>query len=231
MRAILPVVAIIAALVLGMSLMFPDALRGASDNGTLAALVQCLMVGILVGTGLFNRGDEDRIGLRQGLTYGAIWVGIGLFLVAAYSQRAGFAQLWANITGEVVPSYAQSSGETVTLRKSADGHFWAQVQLNGKTVRMIVDTGATDIALDPDDARRVGIDVDALNFNVPTMTANGPSSAAITSVETVSVGEIALNKATVTVMQSPNGVSLLGMGFLGRLSQVNAQGDFLTLVK
>lgn len=229
MRGILPVIAIIAALIMAMTLMFPEQLRGATSNGTLAALIQATMVAILVGAGLFGRGGDGKIGLSKGLMYGAIWIGIGLFFIAAYSQREGFARLWGSITGEINPSSAQSGDQSVTLQKSDDGHFWARVTINGTTIRMMVDTGATDIALDPDDARRVGLNLETLVFNIPVSTAAGPSRAAGVKLDTVSLGPIIRDNVPASVMSSTGGVSLLGMGFLGQLSQVNAQGDTLTL--
>jgi aspartyl protease family protein len=230
MRGVLPVIAIIAFIIMAMSFMFPSVLRGASDNGTLAALIQCLMVGILVGTGLFGNRGEDRVSLATGIKYGAIWLGIAVFLVGAYSQRETFAQLWAGIRGEISPSSAQSDGEVVTLRKSSDGHFHAQVQINGTMIEMLVDTGATDIALDPEDAKRAGIDTESLAFNIPVSTANGPSRAAGVELEAVKLGSISRANVPASVMQASGGVSLLGMAFLGELSEVKATGDTLTLV-
>jgi aspartyl protease family protein len=228
-RAVLTIVAIFAAVVLALSLAFPDVLRGASNNGTLASLIQLLMVAILVGSGLFGRSGDEKISFSDGVKFGAIWVGIGLFLIAAYSQRDGFSRLWSNITGEINPSSAQTAGDTVTLRKSDDGHFWAQVLVNGQSIRMMVDTGATDIALDIDDARSIGIDPGELTFNIPVSTANGPSLAAAVTLDGVVLGDIARTKVPATIMQARGGVSLLGMGFLGELSEVKAQGDILTL--
>jgi aspartyl protease family protein len=230
MRGVLPVIAIIAVVIMAMSFFYPSVLRGAGDNGTLAALIQCLMVGILVGTGLFGGRSEDRVSLSTGVKYAAIWLGIAVFLVGTYSQRENFARLWAGITGEVVPSRAQSNGESVTLRKSADGHFHARVTINGKDIDMLVDTGATDIALDPEDAKRVGIDTESLRFNIPVSTANGLSSVAGIELEAVKLGAITRANVPATVMRASGGVSLLGMGFLGELSEVKAQGDTLTLV-
>jgi aspartyl protease family protein len=234
MRGILPVIAIIAALVMGMTLMFPEQLRGASTNGTLAALIQASMVAVLVGAGLFGSRDEGKIGLGKGLLYGAIWIGIGLFFIAAYSQRDGFARLWAGITGEISPSSAQSFDpqsfdKSVTLQKSDDGHFWARVTINGQVIRMMVDTGASEIALDPADARRVGLNPENLAFNIPVSTAAGPSRAAGVRLKTVSIGPVVRDNVPATVMINTGGVSLLGMGFLGQLSEVSAKGDTLTL--
>jgi aspartyl protease family protein len=229
MSRALPVVAILAALIIALSLAFPEQWRGASDNGTLVALLQACMVAILVGTGLFGGRGDARIGLGKTLQYGAIWIGIALFFVAAYSQRDGFANLWASITGEINPAAAQSQGSNVVLRKSDDGHFWANVSINGTSIRMMVDTGASNIALDPADARRIGLDTETLAFNIPMSTAAGPSRAAGVKLETVSLGSITRDNIPAIVMQATGGTSLLGMEFLSTLNQVNAQGDQLTL--
>ena len=75
MRSVLPVIAIIAVIILAMTMVFPEQLRGASTNGTLAALIQTTMVAILVGAGLFGDRREKQLGLRQGVMYSAIWIG------------------------------------------------------------------------------------------------------------------------------------------------------------
>jgi aspartyl protease family protein len=229
MRGALTVLAIIAVLVLGMSVLFPDTLRGGGDTSAMLALLQAVMVAILVGSGLFASKGEAQVGIGERVKYTAIWIGIALFLVGAYSQREGFARLWANVTGEVNPAAAQTGNGMVTLRKANDGHFWAQVRVNGQTIRMMVDTGASGIALDRQDAQRAGIDVSALAFNIPTMTANGPSRAAGVRLQSIAVGDIVRDDVPATIMQAEAGVSLLGMGFLGELSEVRAQGDTLTL--
>jgi aspartyl protease family protein len=229
MRGVVTIIAVFAALVLGLSLMFPEALRGAGENGTLIALIQSLMVAILVGAGLFGQRGQGRIGLMDGLKYGAIWLGIALFLIAAYAQREGFAALWAGIKGEINPAAAQSRGQAVILRKSNDGHFWAQVRINGQSIRMMVDTGASDIALSPEDARRVGLDPQTLTFNIPVSTANGPSTAAGVRLNSVGIETIVRDNVAASVMRAEGGVSLLGMRFLGTLSEVRVEGDQLTL--
>ncbi len=229
MRGALIVIAIIATLVIALTLAFPERLRGASDDGTWVALIQASMVAVLVGSGLFAGNRSDKVDLRTGVLFSAIWIGIGLFLIAAYSQREGFARLWAGMTGEINPASVQSAGQSVTIRKSNDGHFWANVSINGQPIRMMVDTGASAIALDPADARRVGIDTDSLLFNIPVQTAAGPSRAAAIRLQTVSIGPIIRDNVPASVMIATGGVSLLGMGFLGDVSELSAQGDTLTL--
>jgi aspartyl protease family protein len=229
MSRVIPVIAVLAVLIMALSFAFPESLRRAGDNGTLIALIQTSMMAILVGAGLFGGRSEGQLGLGKVVQYVAIWIGVALFLVAGYSQRQAFGQLWAGIKGEINPASVNASGSIVTLQKSADGHFWANVNVNGRSIRMMVDTGASDIALDPADATRVGINVEALAFNIPVSTAAGPSRAAASRLSSVAIGPIVRDQVPVLIMQARGGVSLLGMGFLGKLSEVSAQGDVLTL--
>jgi aspartyl protease family protein len=229
LRGTLIVAAILALIILALSLAFPERLRGLGDGGTLPALVQSIMVAILVGSGLFAARDQ---GSRPGklVLYGAAWAGIMLFLVAAYSQRDSFSRLWQGIAGELSPAAGQQTGQNqVTLRRGADGHFHAETRVNGRPVRMLVDTGATDVALDPADARDLGIDVDKLVFNIPVSTAAGRSQAAFVRLDTVSIGDITIDNVDALVMSESAGTSLLGMGFLDRLSRVEVEKDMMLL--
>jgi hypothetical protein len=99
MRGILPVIALIAAIVLAMTLMFPEQLRGASANGTLNTLIQSTMVAILVGAGLFGRRGEEKIGLSKGLLYVVIWIGIGLFFIGLYYRREDIGRFLSGLFG------------------------------------------------------------------------------------------------------------------------------------
>ena len=90
----------------------------------------------------------------------------------------------ARVVGELLPGSAMtveqsSSGLTeVRIRKRIDGHFTANVAVNGKKISMIVDTGASTIVLRPEDAKKAGIDVSKLDYRVPVLTANGRTVAA-----------------------------------------------------
>src|SRR5437868_5008729 len=43
--------------------------------------------------------------------------------------------------------------------KASDGHYWADGEVNGARVRFLIDTGATAVALTPQDAERLGVDL------------------------------------------------------------------------
>ncbi len=129
------------------------------------------------------------------------------------------------------PQLLQVPGVTeVKLRKRLDGHFNANVDVNGESISMIVDTGASSIVLRPEDAKRIGIDLDALRYTVPVLTANGRTLAARVSLSDVAIGP--LNRQRVEALVSQPGAltqSLLGMSFLSRLRSYEFSGDFLTL--
>jgi aspartyl protease family protein len=93
---------------------------------------------------------------------------------------------------------------------------------------MLVDTGATMIALDPADATRAGINVDALSFDSVVSTANGPAAAAGVRLSEVRVGSIVRKDVRASVSRGLTG-SLLGLSFLDRLSKYSSEADQLVL--
>ena len=142
----------------------------------------------------------------------------------------------ARVVGELMPGSAmtveQSTGGVTEVRisKRLDGHFTANVKVNGKPVSMIVDTGASTIVLTPEDARKAGIDIDGLTYRVPVITANGRTIAARVRLDKVAIGPLDRKKVDALVAQ-PGALtqSLLGMSFLSRLRSYEFSGDFLTL--
>ena len=140
------------------------------------------------------------------------------------------------MVGELVPGSAMtveesSGGATeVRIRKRLDGHFTASVKVNGGTVSMIVDTGASTIVLRPADARKAGIDPKSLTYRVPVLTANGRAMAARVRLDSVAIGPLDRKNVDALVAQ-PGALtqSLLGMSFLSRLRSYEFSGDFLRL--
>jgi aspartyl protease family protein len=164
------------------------------------------------------------------------WIALGLGLVTLYAYKDELMPIAARVVGELVPGTAMTVEESagglteVRLRRRLNGHFTANVEVNGTPVSMIVDTGATSIVLRPQDARKAGIDVDALTFRVPVLTANGRTMAARVRLEMVGIGPLDRQKVEALVAQ-PGALtqSLLGMSFLSRLRSYEFSGDFLTL--
>ncbi len=127
---------------------------------------------------------------------------------------------------------AQSSdppAEAAAIAKAADGHFWAEGQVNGSRVRFLVDTGASSVALTPMDAQRLGLNTGRLIYDTPIHTANGDSLAARVRLASVSVAGARMRDVDAVVVGRGLPSSLLGMSYLGRLSRLTATQDTLLL--
>lgn len=121
------------------------------------------------------------------------------------------------------------SGQPGQIVKSADGHYWAEADINGRAVRVMVDTGASAVALTPDDARRLGVLPDASAFTRTVQTASGPVKAAVVELDHVRVAGARVDKVEALVLERGLPHALLGMSFLGRLSAFEATPQTLTL--
>lgn len=171
-----------------------------------------------------------RLQLRKAVRDGAIWAVIVAGLVAVYGFRDELKFVGQRMLGELEPHQAQMSdrGEMV-FRRGRDGHFQVDAQINGQPVRFLVDTGASDIVLSPQDARRVGIDPDRLSFDQRYQTANGIGWGASTTIDTMTVGSVRFRDIGASVNGAPMDQSLLGLDFLDRLSGYEVRGDSLIL--
>lgn len=165
------------------------------------------------------------------------WVIIALGLIGGYSYREEILSLGHRITGELMPPGsalrpdAQIEGErSVRIRRRPDGHFMAKTTINGVTLGMLVDTGASTVVLKPTDALKLGIDPERLRYTVPVQTANGTTYAAHVRLKNFSVGSIVVNEVEALVAK-PGALkdNLLGMSFLSRLRSYEFAGEYLTL--
>lgn len=118
---------------------------------------------------------------------------------------------------------------TASLSKSPDGHFWANALVEGEPVRFLVDTGASNVSLTPDDARRLGLDPSTMVYDEPVRTAGGDSLAAHVQLANVSVNGARVTKVEALVIGRGLPASLLGMSYLGRLSRFEATPEALIL--
>jgi aspartyl protease family protein len=130
--------------------------------------------------------------------------------------------------GQVV-SGGSSGPASTTFKADERGHFVVQGQINGGTVRMLVDTGATSIALPAADAIRLGINYKAGQPG-QVSTANGIAQVYRVKLDTVRVGDITLNQVDAAVVEQGLSIALLGMSFLNR-TEMRREGESMTLIK
>lgn len=125
--------------------------------------------------------------------------------------------------------FASAPAKLVTgaVAKAADGHFWADAEVNGAPVHFLVDTGATAVALTPADAQRLGFKPADLRYSYNVTTATGSSRAASVTLTSVSINGARLDNVKALVIADGLDVSLLGMSYLGRLTRFEATRDTL----
>lgn len=113
--------------------------------------------------------------------------------------------------------------------RAADGHYWAEAVIDGRAVRVLVDTGASVVALTREDALRLGLKLSSQDFRSTVVTASGPAPAARVKLASVSVAGARVDEVEALVVEKGLTQSLLGMSYLGRLSGFEATPTALTL--
>nr|WP_319484615.1 TIGR02281 family clan AA aspartic protease [uncultured Cohaesibacter sp.] len=180
---------------------------------------------------LSQRGGGRRSAPLQSLKYFLVWAGIGFVIVLGYSFKDTGRMLFERVAGELVPGAAvvTNSGE-VFFRRAADGHFQVRADIDGTTVPMLLDSGASAVVLTRSDAEAIGIDTSNLAYLSPVNTANGQAFTAPITLSRISVGGIeARNVSAMVAQEGALRESLLGMTYLNRLGSWSVAGDRLTL--
>ena len=124
---------------------------------------------------------------------------------------------------------ASSGSQSVSLNADGSGHFIANGQINGRSVRFLVDTGATFILLGSEEARSLGINYLA-GQKAAMSTANGVVPAYRVKLDEVRLGDISLNNVDGVVTSGSQPIVLLGMSFLNRM-EMKRDGETMTLKK
>jgi aspartyl protease family protein len=157
----------------------------------------------------------------------------GVKLIAADSGSASFEVDGKRRTLAMGQSFAGGTPanvrQTVSLTADARGHYVAMGALNGFPVTFLVDTGATSIAINADEARRIGLDYRAGQAS-GVGTAAGVVPAWHVTFNTVKVGGIVLNQVDGMVVETGLDVPLLGMSFLNRMD-MKRDGQTMTLTQ
>jgi len=187
---------------------------------------------LALGLTAFTLANLDDIRSRLGLTLTA--EDLGVAGASAGDQRAEPANVRTIVKYvEREPEAGAASGgnaprrrtldddlfrRTVTLDRGRDGHFRANAEINGRAVDVLVDTGATLVAMSYEDAASAGISVGAGDFRYVSNTANGQARFARVTLDQVRIGSVIVRNVDAAVSEPGRlGVTLLGMSFLGQL--------------
>jgi aspartyl protease family protein len=204
--------------------------------------VSTLLIGFcLLSVTFFSQANIVAVGLMPGM---AILEKDGQRLVIKAGQeqqgitliRADSEQCVIEINGtrqtlllgaSLASSYTVTQGKSVRLQQDFGGHYYARVKLNGRTVRMLVDTGATNVALSGNMARKLGIAY-AKGQRMRSATAGGIVNSFLVRVNEMNLDGITRYNVPVSVIEGAHpDVPLLGMSFLGQLKIQQDNGELV----
>lgn len=196
-----------------------------NDGNQALALVYLILCLVLVASGLAVR----RLPLGQTLKMALAWILIFAAGFAAFALRDDFRALGGRILAEVRGEAGQETkGGELRIRRSDDGHFWVNGEVNGRPVRFLVDSGATITTLSRETAERAGVESRG-GFGVMVETANGTTMVDRGRAETLKVGPIERRDVAVHISSNLGDTNLIGMNFLSTLSAWSVEGTTLVL--
>ncbi len=194
-------------------------------DGDASSLIYSLVVLIMVASALFAR----KLSLGQTMKFTLAWIGIFAAGFVLFSFRGEAGALWQRLTADFNPSAPRSTDGTVRITKSEDGHFNVNSEINGRSVRFLIDSGATQTALSVAAAKAGGVEVSQTGFPVSVDTANGVTTAWRARIARLSLGPIMREDFPVLVSESFGDTNLLGMDFLSSLKGWRVEGDVMIL--
>ncbi len=156
------------------------------------------------------------------------WAAVVLLVLFAVGHRYELAAAWSSLSAKLGLEDQRVEGDTVRIRMSPDGHFWARVTLNGAERRMLIDSGATITAISEATAKQADIRAED---GLPAIieTANGSVAARRARIAEVSLGPLKMHDLGVVVSQNFGNLDVLGMNFLSRLHSWRVEGNVLVL--
>ncbi len=192
------------------------------QTGQSMELIYLVILGIMVSFWFFRR---RRGSLNKSLQQVILWVFLFAGLVVLYGFKDQLRQ-------QIVPAQAVVIGDgRIALARAADRHFYATVNIDGQDIVFVVDTGATDMVLSQQDARKIGVDPDTLAYVFTAQTANGEVRTARIRLDRVDLAGHVDRNVTAWVNDGEMAGSLLGMSYLSRFSRLEIAGDTLYLTR
>lgn len=212
---------LVLAAVFGLSQLFPDTTSAESSRMDLVqgVIIAVFLIASLVASSRFNTSQVIR--------YGLIWCALILGLVLIYSLVPDVKDRMA---GTLLPAkpIALEDGR-VEVRAGVDGHFYVDAKIGNTPIRFMIDTGASDVVLTPDAAKRLGLVLAPEDFNKQYNTANGPVMGAPVLLESMTMGPITVRDVRASVNGADMEFSLLGLSFLNKTGGFEVTGDRLII--
>jgi aspartyl protease family protein len=186
-------------------------------------------VGLFTDRAVLLIEDQQRL-LRVGQTSPE-----GVKLVSASSELAVLLidgeEVTARLDGRVSARKRTAAVKEVQVWRNTTGMYTTVGSINGLPVSFLVDTGATQVAMNASQARRLGIDFHVTGRPAAVTTASGVERAWLVMLDSVKVGDLEVRNVAAVVLEGAQPqVTLLGMSYLGRMEILN-EGRLMTLRK
>jgi aspartyl protease family protein len=158
---------------------------------------------------------------------GALAAVISMYLnpkLEANGEAQASATLATVTVDEAAPTNTGRRSATITAK--ADGHYWTRALVNKKaSIEFMVDTGASVIALNQSDARKMGLNPESLDYKWEIRTAGGRTMGASVIIESIKINQVHIKNVEAMVLRTDLDQSLLGMSFLRELYSYEVRGD------
>jgi aspartyl protease family protein len=137
---------------------------------------------------------------------------------------------FAAVVCSAMMAASDASATSAEVVADARGHFITMAEIEHTPIMVLVDTGASVVALSYEDAEQAGLAPRTLTYDVPINTANGRVEAARVVLDRVEIGNVLVRDVEGVVL--PRGAyegTLLGMSFLNKLSRFKVENGTLFL--
>ena len=189
-----------------------------SSDQTADAIYLSLLGGALLLSYLL----ASRINIGKMLQQMGIWVLIFMGAIAVIG-------MWPEIQRTITPRQSVVDGTTIVLPRARDVHYYLTLDINNVPVEFVVDTGASQVVLTQDDAKRIGLNPSSLSYLGTASTANGTVRTAAVRLDTVSLGAITDRSVRAVVNDGQMFGSLLGMTYLSNFDSITIKDGQLIL--
>jgi aspartyl protease family protein len=195
------------------------------SDGQVASLVFSILVLVLVASSLISR----RLPIGQTLKFAGIWIAIFAVGIVLFSFRDQAGDVMQKVRRQLNPSEPVQAGGSVRILRGDDGHYSVSAKVNGRTVRFLVDTGATTSTMSRSSALAAGVDVPDSGFGVMVETASGTAMMRRARIRELAIGSIRRDDVAILVSDDIEDLNLLGMNYLSSLSAWRVEGRELIL--
>jgi aspartyl protease family protein len=166
--------------------------------------------------------DGERKTLRAGQAYSGVTLlsvqpSTVTLQIAGQTKTLGMSQ-------RVGTTFQQPTEKVVTIARDGQMQYLTSATINGRSVLVLVDTGANSVALSSDQAKAMGIDYSD-GTQAQAETASGTTAAYAITLQSVNVGGIEVNHVPALVVEGAYPAQvLLGMSYLRHVKMQEHSG-------